>query len=65
VQATIAFAKGEKSVTLYGYSPSSPRITMVKGGVGSVVYNAMTGLFRIVVWPGSDGSAVITIDNPT
>lgn len=61
VQATITFADGETSLTMRGYSPTSPNVTASDGSVGSVIYDSSTGLFSFAVSPGSDGSAIITI----
>lgn len=61
VQATITFASGETSLTMYGYSPTPPNVTASDGTAGSVTYNSSTGLFRFAISPGSDGAATITI----
>ncbi len=61
VQATIAFASHETSLTMHGYSPTSPNVTASNGTVSSVTYDASTHLFSFAVSPGSDGSAMITL----
>jgi hypothetical protein len=61
VQATIAFANSETSLTMQGYSPTKPNVTASDGTTGSVTYNSATGLFSFAVSPGSDKSATITI----
>lgn len=61
MQATIIFARGEKSLMMYGYSPSLPRVIATKGKVGSVVYNTATGIFTFVISPDSDETANVTI----
>jgi hypothetical protein len=48
VDVEVAFAAGEKSVTLVGYSPTTP---VVSGGALS--WNAATGVFELVVTPAS------------
>ena len=64
LEATIAFADGESSRTLHGYSPSEPNVRAVKGAVDSATYDPSTQLFTVVVSPGADGSAIIDI-NPS
>jgi hypothetical protein len=61
VQATIAFASNETSLTMQGYSPTMPNVTASDGAAGSVTYNSATGLFNFPVSPGPDGFATITI----
>jgi hypothetical protein len=61
VQASIAFAKSETSVTIYGYAPSLPIVLATKGSVGAVEYNPLTHLFRYPVFPAADGSAQMKI----
>jgi hypothetical protein len=61
VQATIAYASGETSLTMHGYSPTLPNVTASDGTVGSVTYNTSTQLFSFTVSPGTDGSATITL----
>ena len=62
VQATITFASGETSLTMYGYAPSQPNVTATDGTVGTVTYNASTGIFSYPVSPGTDGSASVTME---
>ena len=61
VQATITFAKGETSLTMYGYAPSQPKVAATDGTVGVVTYNSGTGIFSYPVSPGADGSASVTM----
>jgi hypothetical protein len=61
LQAKIAFANGETSLTMYGYAPTMPTVTATNGTVGAVNYNSSTQLFTLAVSPGSNGSATITI----
>jgi hypothetical protein len=60
-KATVAFASGETSRTLFGYSPSMPVASALKGGAGAPQYEEDSHLFRVAVTPDLDGSAVITI----
>jgi hypothetical protein len=64
VEATIAFAKGEDSRTLFGYSPSAPLVTAGAGAVAVTSYDEDTHLFRLTVTPDADGTALITIGLP-
>ncbi len=61
VEATIAFAKGEDSRTLFGYSPSAPLVTAGVGAVAATSYDEDTHLFRLTVTPDAGGTAVIAI----
>jgi hypothetical protein len=61
VQATITFATGETSLTMYGYAPSQPNVTATDGTVGAVAYNSATGIFSYSVSPGPDGAARVTM----
>jgi hypothetical protein len=61
LEATIAFADGEPSRTLHGYSPSEPNITATNGAIDSVTYDPSTQLFTVVVSPGADSSAIVDI----
>ena len=60
-QATITFATGETSLTMYGYAPSQPNVTATDGTVGAVTYNSTTGIFSYPVSPGPDGTATVTM----
>jgi len=57
--ASVAFASGESARSLFGYSPSAPVITATHGQVGTVNYNGSTGLFNVLVMPGSGATATI------
>ena len=63
VHATIAFAAGEKSRTLIGYSPAAaPVVSASDGAVGPVTYDVSSGRFSLSVTPGADGAATIRIN---
>jgi hypothetical protein len=64
VRLTVAFAQGEASRTLRGYSPSAPKASAVRGAVGAVTYDSGTGQFSVAVGPGGDGTASIRIVRP-
>lgn len=61
VNATVAFASTEHSVTVHGYAPASPTVSATDGSVGSVSYNSSTHLFSVTVNAGSDHNAVIAL----
>lgn len=61
LEATVAFATGESSRTLYGYAASMPVVMAADGTTGDVAYDPETMLFTIEVAPGDDGMAVIDI----
>lgn len=50
----VMFAAGEKSVTLFGYARSAPRVTARSGGVGAVDFDAKSGRFTVEVTPAAD-----------
>ena len=59
LQASVTFASGESSLTMYGYAPTQPNVTASDGTVGAVTYNSATGLFSYPVSPGTDGAATV------
>jgi len=61
LEATIAFADGEPSRTLHGYSPSEPNVTAITGAIDSVAYDPSTQLFTVVVSAGADGRAIVDV----
>jgi hypothetical protein len=61
VQATLAFAARESAVTIHGYSPTLPAVAALDGVVGAVTYDSTTGQFSVVVSPGADQAATITM----
>ena len=48
VDVEVSFAAGEKSVTLIGYSPTTPLVS-----AGTLSWNPTTGVFELVVTPAS------------
>jgi hypothetical protein len=61
LHATVNFAAGEGGVTLHGYAPGAPGLTMSKGTAGAVSYNAATRQFSVVVNASADGTAVVNL----
>ncbi|HEY1354666.1 MAG TPA: hypothetical protein VGF67_34070 [Ktedonobacteraceae bacterium] len=61
VQATVSFARAERSVTLFGYAPARPQISANNGRVGPLFYNPTSHLFRVSVSAGTGQSAQITL----
>jgi hypothetical protein len=59
VQVSISFASGEGAITLRGHAPRRPHATAQSGTVGTVGYDASTGLFSVPVTP--DGSAAARV----
>jgi len=57
VTATVEFAAGEQSVTLFGYSPLSPSATAL-GGTVEATYDSTTQRFSVTVRPDSTPSSV-------
>ncbi len=63
-QATVLFAAGEGTRTLFGYAPAAPTITAVKGAVGAVNYDTTSQIFSVAVTPGADQTAVVQMSAP-
>ncbi|HEU5438902.1 MAG TPA: hypothetical protein VFU88_06410 [Ktedonobacterales bacterium] len=61
IHATLSFAAGERAVTLYGYAPSAPRVSVTQGSAGRVRYDPATHVFRVSVSPGADLTAALTL----
>ena len=65
VHLTLAFAAGETSRTLIGYSPwAAPVVTALSGSAGPVSYDAASGRFSVPVQPATNAAAAIRIDPP-
>ena len=52
--ATVAFAPGEKSVTLRGYAASAPSVSVTGGQARPVTYDAISGHFTVDVSPNAN-----------
>lgn len=61
VEAHVTFAPAEKSVTLTGYAPTSPRVTAATGKLLKQTWNGGTGMFEVTIAPASDATAVVRI----
>jgi hypothetical protein len=61
VEATIAFARGEKSVTVMGYAAHQPHIRALDGKAGDLRYDGATHLFSFTVSPNTRASARVRI----
>jgi hypothetical protein len=64
VRVTVAFAPGEASRTLTGYSPSAPTASARSGSIGAVVWDPDSRRFSVTVTPGADGSATVQLARP-
>jgi len=64
VHVNVAFANGEKSRILTGYSPSAPVARAFVGTAGLVMFDAATQRFQIAVSPGANGTVSIQIEQP-
>jgi hypothetical protein len=59
---TVAFADGETSLVITGYSPVAPTVLADDGSsIGQLTYDASTHLFRVPVMAGTGHSATIRI----
>lgn len=61
VHATLSFAAGERTVTLYGYAPAAPQVSVTQGSAGRVQYDPATHVFRVSISPGADLTAALTL----
>jgi hypothetical protein len=63
VDVEVAFAPGEESVTLTGYSAGSPLVSANAGEIVKESWNASTGMFELVVAPGANATAQVTVSS--
>jgi hypothetical protein len=61
VHVSVAFAAGENTRTITGYSPVLPAAHASAGTAHRAAYDAASGLFQISVTPGDGGTASFTI----
>jgi hypothetical protein len=61
VDTTVAFAPGEKTRTLFGYSPQPVAATALTGAVTAVAWDSSTQLFRLTVHANANGTARLRI----
>jgi hypothetical protein len=61
IHLTVAFATGETSRVITGYSPFVPGAKAANGSIGPVTYDATSQQFQIPVMPGADGTASMVI----
>ncbi|MEO7142674.1 MAG: hypothetical protein ABI165_04150 [Bryobacteraceae bacterium] len=64
LEATVLFAAGETSRTLYGYAPTAPVASAQRGSATPVRFDPATQLFHLDVSPDSGGEAVIDLQLP-
>jgi hypothetical protein len=62
LEVTIAFAPGEGSRIIHGYSPGPPAVTALRGDAEVPAYDPSTHLFSVGVSGDAGGSAVIHIN---
>jgi hypothetical protein len=61
IHLTVAFADGEASRVITGFSPWLPVAHALDGGVSSVSYDPASHRFQVRVMPGKSGSAAVRI----
>jgi hypothetical protein len=61
VRARVAFAAGETSRAITGYSPVAPTVHAIEGSIGTVTYDETSHLFQVPVMAGTGSSASIRI----
>ncbi len=62
VHLTVAFAAGETTRRIEGYSPRPVTVTASTGAASQLTYNPSTHRFAVTVTPSPDGTAAIQID---
>jgi len=61
VNLTVAFAPGETSRTIHGYSTTAVMVTAQEGTAGTASFDATTQRFQFDLSPGEDGTATVQI----
>jgi hypothetical protein len=61
IHLTVAFAAGEASRQIEGFSPGAPRVSATDGSISQAAYDRSTHRFRFTVAPGAQGGATVTI----
>jgi hypothetical protein len=61
IDVSVAFASGEKTRTLFGYSPAAVNVTTVNGSADSPSWSPSTQLFTVNVHPSSTGTARLRV----
>jgi hypothetical protein len=61
IHLTVAFASGEISRRIEGFSPGVPRVSTTDGSISNVVYDRSSHRFNFAVAPGAQGSAAVMI----
>jgi hypothetical protein len=61
VKATVAFAEGERAVTLHGYAKKPPRIEASGGSAGPLSYDSSSHMFNFTVSPGAGRTASVVL----
>lgn len=59
--ATIQFAPGEDTVTVFGYASHAPKLTAPKGKLKSSSYDSTTKVYQAQVAPGESQEAILRI----
>ncbi|MGA7238523.1 MAG: hypothetical protein WBY44_22760, partial [Bryobacteraceae bacterium] len=57
IHLTVAFAWGETSRQIEGFSPGAPKVSATNGSISQAAYDRSTHRFRFTVAPGPQGSA--------
>jgi hypothetical protein len=61
LSTSIQFAAGEINTSVQGYSPTAPVVTVNEGSLSLVSYDPVRRLFTIVIAPGANQTASISI----
>ncbi|HXH40202.1 MAG TPA: hypothetical protein VNN08_16350 [Thermoanaerobaculia bacterium] len=64
LEAALAFAPGEHSVTVQGWAQTTPVAEAVAGRLGTLAFDEGSGRFRVEVFPGESGIARIRVYTP-
>ena len=63
VDVEVSFAAGETRITLTGYSAGPPLVSTGTGQIVNVSWNPSTGMFELVVAPGPNATAQLTVSS--
>jgi hypothetical protein len=61
VKVTVAFAEGEKAVTLHAYAEKPPRVEASDGSAKTLFYDSSSHRFKFTVSPGTSRVASIVL----
>jgi hypothetical protein len=64
LEAALAFAPGERSVTVQGWARAKPLAVAVEGRAGTLAFDEASGRFHVELFPGKSGFARLRVFIP-